>query len=57
METFESLHLTIRMKSQYHLGSGFGLGRFIDSLIKTDPDLNNIRRSAAYRAIIDGLTK
>ncbi|OQY97695.1 MAG: hypothetical protein B6D35_14350 [Candidatus Brocadia sp. UTAMX2] len=36
--SIRSMCLTIKLSSQYHIGSGFGLGRMIDSLLKVDED-------------------
>jgi len=32
------INLKIKINNQYHIGSGFGLGRIIDSLLKVDED-------------------
>jgi len=34
----KTINLKIKLNSQYHIGSGFGLGRIIDSLLKVDVD-------------------
>ena len=36
--SFNKAALKIRLTSQYHLGSGFGLARIIDALLKVDGD-------------------
>jgi CRISPR/Cas system CMR subunit Cmr4 (Cas7 group RAMP superfamily) len=36
--SYTHVNVKISLKSQYHLGSGFGLGRIIDSLLKVDEE-------------------
>lgn len=38
MTDFDHVKLTITLESQYHIGSGYGLARVIDSLLRVDTD-------------------
>jgi len=38
MPDFDHVELTITLESQYHIGSGYGLARVIDSMLWVDTD-------------------